>query len=224
LIPFGVLKLRGNREARIVAAVIVVYLGLWAWTFQYGRYYTAVLPAIAVLASGGLLLTAPGFLERTRRLVLLALLVAQVVVLPVLYWRIPERFPVRLALGLESRDSLLSRGLEGYTAAQYLNGVVKPGEKVLAIGHEDIRFYLKPPLETLVESRVGSAVKRTRDLAPGKALAAVLAEDNIAYILLSARDLVNPPSYYPYARTEFLEEFATLEYSDAWTRVFHLKH
>ena len=223
-IPFGFLKLRSNREAKILMLVIGVYLALWAWTFQYARYYTAILPAIAVLAAGGLLLAAPGFLERSRRLVLAVLLIGQVAVLPVLYWRIPERFPVLLALGLEDRETLLRRGLEGYAASQYLNGVAGAGERVLSIGHEDLRFYLKAPLDTLVESRVGGALRHAILLGPGKELAKALSEQGVHYILLSTRDLVDPPAHYPYASAAFLQEFTTLEYSDAVMRVFHLKH
>jgi 4-amino-4-deoxy-L-arabinose transferase-like glycosyltransferase len=223
LVPFGFLKLRANRETRILTLMTLVFLALWASNFQYGRYYTAVLPAIAVLAVGGVLFAAPGFLERSRRIVLAALLVGQIVLLPVLYWRIPERFPVRLALGLESPESLLRRGLEGYAASQYVNGVAQPGERVLSIGHEDLRFYLEPPLETLVESRLGSGLRRAIDLGPKEELAKALSKEKIRYLLLSTRDLENPPSYYPFAHARFLEEFATLEYSDATTRVFHLK-
>jgi len=182
------------------------------------------LPAIAVLAAGGLLLSAPGFLERSRRLVLAVLLIGQVAVLPVLYWRIPERFPVLFALGLEDRETLLRRGLEGYAASQYLNGVAGAGERVLSIGHEDLRFYLKAPLDTLVESRVGGALRHAILLGPGKELAKALSEQGVHYILLSTRDLVDPPAHYPYASAAFLQEFTTLEYSDAVMRVFHLKH
>jgi dolichyl-phosphate-mannose-protein mannosyltransferase len=222
-IPFGVLALRKDRESRIVAFVMFVYLAFWAATYQYGRYYTAVLPAVAALSIGGFLTVAPGFLERYRQLVLAVLVFGQLAVQPVLYWRIPERFPLRRALGTESRESLLRRGLEGYAAAQYINRVVQMNERVLSIGHEDLRFYLKPPLETLVESRLGSKVRQTASLAPGRELANVLIEANIRYILLTTRDMANPPSYYPYASRDFLQEFATLEYSYGVTRVFHLK-
>ena len=222
LIPFAVLVLRKNREARIVAFVTFVYLALWAATYQYGRYYTAALPAVAALSVGGFLALAPGFLERYRQPVLALLVFGQLAVLPVLYWRIPERFPLRLAMGTESRESLLRRGLEGYAAAQYINRVAQMNERVLSIGHEDLRFYLRPPLDTLVESRLGSKVRETASLAPGRELANALAEGKIRYILLTTRDMANPPSYYPYASRDFLQEFATLEYSYGATRVFHL--
>jgi hypothetical protein len=94
---------------------------------------------------------------------------------------------------------------------------------VLSIGHEDLRFYLNPPLETLVESRVGSKLRETTTLAPGRNLATLLKEAGIKYILLTPRDLANPPANFPYATRDFLQEFATLEYSDATTRVFQLK-
>jgi len=222
-IPLGFLKLRENREARIVAFVVCVYLLLWAYTFQYGRYYTAIIPAFAIVALGGFLLPAPGFYERSRRFVLAALLVAQIVLLPVLYWRIPERFPLASAFGQLDRESFLRRYLGGYGAAQYLDASVQPGEKVLAVGFEHLRLYMKPPLITYIEARSPGILSRAMQLKPGEELLRTLLQGNIAYVLLSPRDLLVSGPYYPYASPEFLNAYATLEYSDSETKVYRLK-
>ena len=74
-----------------------------------------------------------------------------------------------------------------------------------------------------MESRLGSGLRRAIDLGSREELSKALAKENIRYLLLSTRDLENPPTFYPYAHSQFLREFATLEYSDPTTRVFHLK-
>jgi hypothetical protein len=204
-IPFGFLKLRSNREAKIVMLVIACVPGPMGLDVPVCPVLHRNIARYCCSCCGGLLLSAPGFLERSRRLVLAVLLIGQIAVLPVMYWRIRERFPVLLALGLEDRETLLRRGLEGYAASQYLNGVTGDGERVLSIGHEDLRFYLKAPLDTLVESRVGGALRQAILLGPGKELEKALSEQGVHYILLSTRDLVDPPAHYPYANTAFLQ-------------------
>jgi Dolichyl-phosphate-mannose-protein mannosyltransferase len=223
LIPLGLFKLRENREARIVTLVVIVYLVLWGYTFQYGRYYTAIIPGLAIVALGGFLLSAPGFYERSRRVVLAALLVAQIVLLPLLYWRIPERFPLDFAFGREDRESFLRSKLGGYGAAKYLNASVQPGEKVLAVGFEHLRFYMKPPLMTYIEARRPGVLSRAMQLKPGEELSRILLEGNIAYVLVHPQDLLVSGPYYPYASPEFLNTYATLEYSDSETKVYRLK-
>ena len=221
-IPFGFAKMRRHRERLYLAVVCCVYLGLWTASFQYGRYYTAILPVVAILGLGGFLASAPHVLQSSRRFVLAILLVAQVAQLPILYWRIPERFPVRLALGLESQESLLRRGLIGYNAVEYLNTVTLPGERVLTIGLEDLRLYLNAPLETLSEARLDSHLQREVELRSGD-LAEAMSGAGIAYLLFRREDLVNPPQYYPYADAGFLQEFAMLEYSDSDVQVYRLR-
>src|SRR5262249_49718019 len=112
-VPFGIVA--ALRQRRLQSLLLITLLGLvvWAFTFQYARYYVAVLPLTLCL----------GVAAFSERLLLLVLVAAQIVVSPVQYWNIPERFPVFTALGLETQSSFLSRALLGYQSSVVLNNV-----------------------------------------------------------------------------------------------------
>jgi hypothetical protein len=80
------------------------------------------------------------------RIALSAGVLAQALVIPVEYWNIPERFPLAVASGGESSRHFLERVLPPYRALEWLNGAVKPGEKVAAFGVEGIRYYCRVPM------------------------------------------------------------------------------
>src|SRR5438876_11082289 len=78
------------------------------------------------------------------------------------FWNIPERFPIAVALGRETREHFLERALGGYATVKYLNEVTKAGDRLLGVDVEQIRFYLNVPLETFAGS-TGGSVSRTAD-------------------------------------------------------------
>jgi hypothetical protein len=135
----------GRRPTRIVAAIALAHAACWWATRQYGRY---LVPAIA-LALPAILAVCPWRRLAPRRLLRIALsagVLAQALVIPVEYWNIPERFPLAVASGGESSRHFLERVLPPYRALEWLNGAVKPGEKVAAFGVEGIRYYCRVPM------------------------------------------------------------------------------
>jgi hypothetical protein len=223
-IPLGlVLALRRNSAVRLGVITTGVAVFLWEVVFQYGRYYLVVLPGVAALAVGGLYETLPKKVSRfAAPAILLALLLSQGAVTSFQYWNIPERYPIDVALGRESRRAFLLRSLGGYGATQHLNAVVPPKGRVLTIGGENLRFYINAPLESLSLSLIERPLRRAPDL-KGEELAHALAEMGFTHLLFSRQDLQNPEPFYTYASPEFLREHAVLEYSDRAVVVYRLK-
>jgi hypothetical protein len=223
-VPFGLVVIFKKVETRVLGLIAFVYFILWAETLQYARFYLLILPITVVLAVAGVDFAFPDRLaRRIAWMSLLILLIFQMVVLPVHYWSIPDRFPLAFALGLESRDSLLARALDGYDSVQVINRSIAPGAKVLGIDAENLRFYLKPPLETLAESLLDSPIRPIAATPPGPELARQLSRLNISYLLTSRIALKNPPSYYPYATQEFLRNYGKLVQADEFIVAYRLR-
>ena len=55
---------------------------------------------------------------------------------------------MRLVTGRETPEHFLTRALPSYEAVQYVNRTAKPGQKVLGVFVEQVRFYLNPRLDT----------------------------------------------------------------------------
>ncbi len=145
------LVLMPTKRAAIRAVLGIAALGLVLWAIghatPYARYYIAVLPVVLVLTVGAILALPSARRWRRLRVGWLGVaLVAQIATMPLLFWQIPERFPLRLALGQESREEFLGRALPTIHAAWFLNTVTQPGERAVAVATEQIRFYLTAPL------------------------------------------------------------------------------
>jgi hypothetical protein len=224
-VPFGLLLMFvKNPEARTLGVISGVYLILWAKTFQYGRYYLVILPFLAILGIAGLRFAARTPLaEAVSRIVLLTLLISQVALLPIFFWNLPDRFPVALAFGSESREYFLGRVLGGYAGVVHINRNISPGYKVLGVNTENLRFYLDPPLETLSESLLDSPLRRVSDIPPGPELARALSDLKFSYLLIYRDVLTNPAPEYPYASKQFLSKFTVLEYSNEAIAVYRVK-
>jgi hypothetical protein len=221
-IPLGILAIWKSVEARILGLVAAVYFLLWAESFQYARYYLAILPIIAIVAMAGVTTAAQ---TRVARLVqwpaLLVMLLFQVTVLPLRYWNIPERFPVDYVLGRERREEFLERSLDGYRGAALINKLSGSQDRVLGIDTEFLRFYLRPPLESMAESLLGSRMRdEVSGIPPGPDLARTLQEMKLSYLITSRTALVDPLPFYPYAAKGFLKDYASLIYADEFVAVY----
>jgi hypothetical protein len=189
---------------------------LWAYSFQYLRYYAQILPVICVLAA------ATGFHFRTAAWLALALVLQFAAASPQ-FWNIPERFPVAVALGRETREHFLERTIGPYDAVQYLNKVAKPGDRILGVEADQARFYLSAPMESLVESTVNSPLNKAKSMPSNGKLADALRQAGFSYILASRSAVAAPASWYPYLQPDFIRQFATMEYRDADTALYRLK-
>jgi hypothetical protein len=215
--PFALIFLfRGRPAQRIVLAVTAVHIVAWTLTFQYARYMTPVLPFLAIIGCAVFLDDSTGR-RRLNRVLLGCCVFAQLAIAPVLFWNIPERFPLSRALGLESEEDFLSRALLGYRSARALNSMLQPQDKILGANVESLRFYLKGPLYTMAESRIIlDKIETARDLAVWQT------EHGFKYVLAPQTDVQHPAPYFLFLRPPFLKEFGTLRYSDEEAAVFEV--
>jgi hypothetical protein len=218
LLPLAVVLAAVARRAVVgwLLAVAAVYLGLWAAIFQYGRYYVPVLPVVLVLAVAAVVRLTP------RVPVMVALLgtafLAQAALSPSQHWHVPERIPFRLAFGLETPANFLHRTLASYGAAQHVNRVAQPGDKVLGVMVSGVRFYFDtPPVEAF-----GPRLAKPGSPSTPDALAADLTRRGVTYLVV---DRNGPPRLwsYPYVAPAFLDRFATLDYADRGVSVYRLQ-
>ena len=107
LLPLGLLYLMARRNVAVILLTIcAVFLALLGYTMPYGRYYIPILPVVVVLAIAAVIdFSSVTWLKRFNLACLGAGLVAQVAVIPLMYWNIPERVPLSLALGAESQEA-----------------------------------------------------------------------------------------------------------------------
>ena len=220
LLPIAaILGWRNLRGKRLLLWIVVAYLLFWALNTQYARYYVPLLPLVCVIAVGAFASgSAPGGLRRLDLALLAVVVVLQVCLSFVLYWNLPERIPLRFAFGGEGREVFLARVLPGYEAVRYLNRISRPGEKVVGAGADSLRFYLKPPLASLEESRELQSLS----VPPVAArVARSLAERGYAY-LLAHNTTPSDERTRPYLTPEFLARYAALEYEHGNARVYRL--
>jgi hypothetical protein len=223
--PFSLILLwREQRIAGLLIGTFATYFLAWAYTFQYSRYFVAILPVVCVLAAAtALSADSLAFPKIAGHLCLALGLIAQFPTTPLQFWNIPERFPIRVALGLETREQFLDRVLVGYAAVRHLNTVVKPPERVIGVGVEQIRLYLNAPLETRADATLVSKLNDVAGIPPDQALLTRLRNSGFTYILTVRTALLNPTDEYPYLKDDFLTRFATIDFIDAETVVYRLK-
>src|SRR5262249_43791422 len=149
VIPLGLLLLarRGaTRGATLLSlAVFAGSLAAWDLPFRGLRHGFPLLPLAAALAAGAAEeLAPPGRKAILSFGILGAALAAQAALIPNLFWNVPERVPLRRALGRESEEAFLSRALPSYPGVVYLNRTASPEEKILGVAAASLRFYLRP--------------------------------------------------------------------------------
>lgn len=104
-LPMGMVWMReGPCAGRILVVWGVGYMLLWALVVQYARYFIPLLPIVVLLgASAARVFPSPFPWVALPVYVSFALmLVAQGGMISAQSWSIPDRFPIRLLLGLES--------------------------------------------------------------------------------------------------------------------------
>jgi dolichyl-phosphate-mannose-protein mannosyltransferase len=212
---------RGSLLHRMILAVFALYVTVWVVTAQYGRYFLPVLPLAVMLGCSGFLKHPTQ--ARWNRIVLFCCVAFQVAVASVLFWNIPQRFPLQQALGRETREVFLARALPGYNAAKFLNGVSKPGDNVLGVGVENLRFYLDAPLYTKTEVDLDRSPYGLGTFDGSDSLAARLTQNHFTYLLATRADLEKNGMFYSYLNPEFLNKFAVPVYSDSMVTAFRIQ-
>lgn len=186
LAPFCLLLRRRAVDWRLFA-VSAAQAGLWALGPQELRYLLPVFPIAAVLAAAAL----DGLARRAatpplRRLWLaLPLVACMLLALVVDGYTLAVLHPLSVLAGQESRDAFLRRVDSSYGADAYLAGVVRPGERTLAIG-EDRSYYARTPL-IIDTSR--DAAGRLFTSPNDAATAVLLRQAGVGYLLVNDQDL-----------------------------------
>jgi 4-amino-4-deoxy-L-arabinose transferase-like glycosyltransferase len=222
--PFAV-GLLGNRTngVHLLVAATAVYLVLLFYTMQYGRFYIAILPLVAIIGVATVFHLTPVPFFRVAQVCLLLVAITQPLVHSVQFWNISERFPISLAFGLESREDFLKRALLGYSGVRYLNTVSGPGETIVGVGTEDLRFYLRSSLETLPVSVQGSSTRGLMNMKPDAELAAAMKRDGFVYLFVTRAMMKDPSPWFPYLDQSFLQSNAISEFEDDYALVYRLR-
>jgi len=173
-----------------------------------------------VLAIGAVEELSPAGRRRAFHFAILgAVLAAQAALVPNLFWNIPERVPLARALGQESETEFLSRALPSYPAVAYLNRTSAPDEKILGAGAANLRFYLRPRVDTVGETwELQEAVKDIRD---GELAAKLFSMGYRRIFLAGVQPSVQPG--YPFLDPAFLAAYAELEFAAGSARVYRLR-
>jgi dolichyl-phosphate-mannose-protein mannosyltransferase len=203
-------------RAAMLVAVCLVYFGCLAFTMQYARYYVPILPVVAVLAAGHLVHTSRRWLLATNLALLGVVVAAQAALLPLMYWNLPERFPIAVVLGKERREAFLRRVLPLYPATQFLNSNVEHDQKVIGIGTENIRYYLNAEMATR------GHVEELTLLSTPPTLAATLLNNGYTYMLVNRSDALTAIPLSTLT-PQFLEQFTHMEYTANNASVYRLQ-
>ncbi len=153
------------------------------------------------------------WLRRINLACLGLIFVAQTAAIPIQFWQIPERLPLKVALGSETTEAFLSRAIDAYPAAQYINRTFRPGEKVVGFGVEQVRFYLNA---RMASPRLDDLKQWQFDI-PAPTLAAYLFANGYTYVLAQRP---NPPKYY--LSQDFLNRFSTVEFTAQRVDVYRM--
>ncbi len=217
-LPLGLaLAWSRRKQVLVILAVCAVFLGLWTTSGNI-RYYFPVLPVLTVLAVAAVESASASLRRRRFHFgLLLVVLAAEAAVIPVQFWNIPDRIPWRSALGLESPEKFLSRALPPYDAVRYLNRVVLPGQKVVSIGADNLRFYLDAPLLSAAET---FELRHWMEDSREAGLARTLAAHGCAYLLRNRLDTRKRGKYE--IDQSFYDHFTTLEFSRHGSLVYRL--
>ena len=213
LIPLLVFHRRIHSVIKFLLIVSLVYWLLWLFTGQHARYFLAALPGLAILAAYALV----NFLEWVQGRVGRPLAGAVAILLMLLAVfnsplfekyganprygaRLWESVPGKYLLGLESRNTYLSRYLLDYPVVQHLNQL--PGQKrVLFWWNTDpIAFYLDGET-ALIYSHF---VDKLEGQDPAE-LARVLQENGITHFVVG--QLYADSNYISNPENEFVQRY-----------------
>ncbi|HEY9075452.1 MAG TPA: glycosyltransferase family 39 protein [Anaerolineaceae bacterium] len=136
-------------------------------------------------------------------------------------WQIAERYPYKVALGLETPTAFLSQSLPVYDALQYLNKIGDGRHKVVSVGNET-RMYTYSEIHTVYYSseihRIINAARSPADLAQG------LKDASYTYLIEDRIGIRDHPAAYdlPLTKPEFLNAYARLIFSRKDILVYQL--
>jgi 4-amino-4-deoxy-L-arabinose transferase-like glycosyltransferase len=206
---------KGTFQQRAFLALIGLHALSWTFSAQIARYWVPILPLALTVGCAVFLERSSGAAVRFNRVALGLLALAQLPLASVLFWNIPERYPLEYAFGLETQDSFLERTIVGYGAARYLNPKLKPGEKILEAGLAQSRYYFDAPLYNwLTTSGVSGSESEIN---------AAIRQRGFAYIVAAHALIKEPPQEIGYLQPAYLKRFAEEIYRDGSVVLFRVR-
>lgn len=218
-----------GRLPAIMLGFVLGVVVLWFIIGQYLRYLLPLFPLLAILAALNLeiLWLMCVRYSRQKQVAALALVgalcyvAATRIVDAISGWQIPERYPYRVALGLETPQSFLARAVPVYDALQFLNTQGEGKHKVLSVGN-DFRMYTTSRIFSVHGSREGGLFAFL--LPPGAHLAHTLERQGYDFLLINQNEIRARPGMYQLAVLDesFLQRFARLEFARRNVYVYRL--
>lgn len=189
-----------------------------AMLFSFGasaRYLMPLFPLLSVLAAANIQMTVAKLsvwrMDYTTGFVVLCLvyLFSTRLAFTVRWWEIPERYPIQIWSGSESREQFLDRILPVYAAFEYLD---RQGSfKVLSVGNE-LRLYTDSEIFGPYFSK--EAYQALHATTSADELALFLAEKGYDYILTYPPEQQHRPEMYTsdVLSGEFYDRYTQLEF------------
>lgn len=219
------LLLAGKKGLRRAGPVLIVAVGgtlIWFKLAHQARYFLPLVPIAVCLAALNLetvyqRMTTLGASRRrvavaAAALGLMYLAAVGMVSIGANRWNAAERYPYRVALGLESGQKFLSRTVGAYDALVFLDRLEGNPPKVLSVGNE-FRLYTRAQIESMNGSQHALALVRTADI---RTLVAKLGAEGYTHLLVNRTDVNNQrPAFksVPLLSADFLSRYARLEFA-----------
>jgi hypothetical protein len=221
------LFLLGRVSKAILALVWVLGSFAFFWIFSAYQYLRFIIPALPVVAmiSGYLLhrlasLPSSPLATRARFIVQAVLVVCVASNLPLtmsLSANIPERLPIEVALGRESREGYRARVIPSYGAYRAIKRR-HPGERVHILAFwDEARLHAPGVIEPLWSPALPPL--------PNEPEAVVaLQQHGITHIVINRGALPRSVRGFFLIEPPFLTKYATLEYRERGFEVYHLRY
>jgi hypothetical protein len=134
-------------------------------------------------------------------------------VLTVRGWELEDRFPVKVALGLETQDEFLNRAISVYPAFKFLNAQGESNAKVISVGNEYLMYTQVHIYSTFTNAEADSLLHE--DLPPDQLSQKIRAGD-FDYLLVNW-EMVRHFNLWDYNvfQPGFLDSYARLVYARA---------
>jgi hypothetical protein len=215
-VPAAISLVRRQGEPRLVVLTMAVHLLLWAYLFTYARYFAPVLPLLCVTGAASLMMYFRGRASAVALGLVVVTVAAQGALMPVHYWVLSDRYPIRHALGKETAEQLLRRVHPLFAGAAYLNQATVGEEKVLTRGLERLRFYIRPQLSSWLMTL---PFHRAMAGATDHEIHEFLWAEGFRYF---AADASSPPYGAPFDREEFRHRRMEIVFRDGPAEVYRL--
>lgn len=222
-------EFREKRHLLTLCFLVGISVMLWFWVGRYLRYLLPIFPALALLAALNIEALWLRFSKhRWRKQIAIAGLVTALsyiaatrAVYTVWGWQIPDRYPYRVALGLETPERFLSRAVPVYDSLQFLDQQEDGKHRVFSIGSE-FRMYTSSRIFPIHSSQEAG---RIASLPPEANLAQTLERQGYDFLLVNQNEIKARPGMYQLSVLDgtFLHHFTRLVFAKRNVYVYRLQ-